>query len=628
MNLITITATGLLAVAAPIAAPWLTQDGESASATTPVASTTDLPALRSAMSPAPVADAESIATMDALVRTNAASGSGMRAALAGTPFAPLAVAPRPIDDEEAARREAEALQARIAELQAQIERLEAAGAARPTLHEAEARDLAIGRDAALAQRRERELQAAANELDVRVARVHSERASIEQRIAEIEQVLASLGSGSRDARAALKAELAALDDERHALEDASAELEAKYHDLLVAMGEGENLDAFFVDADEVAERAEKLRREEAMVLIERAEREAETIRRAAHEDARIFVEVERAQREAERAARRVESERAEVEREMERLHRRLGRAVDTGRGDEVKDLELRIVDLHDAYLELDEELHEIDAEWLELEGDFFAGLGGDGAWRVFGDEDECEDECEDGDEEAFEVYFMPGDGGDAHGLKSWLERLEVGEHEVEALFEKLAERGDGADPFAGLELRRGVEFEAHDSPFDTVPGVRVLRGQQRFPGGDAPAAPDRFPGRTGSGAPNINAGGDVTITNGGGSRDGEIIELLREIRDEVRGLRDDLRSMHDADAPAPRAMGFAYPPEVETGDIHLGYRVDGTHPAPAAPSTPSTGGARPATPSRPALGAFAPSSPSLPSPPPPVTVEGVELRRR
>lgn len=68
--------------------------------------------------------------------------------------------------------------------------------------------------------------------------------------------------------------------------------------------------------------------------------------------------------------------------------------------------------------------------------------------------------------------------------------------------------------------------------------------------------------------------GDVIVNvggGGGGGHDAQIVDLLREIRDEVRGLREDLRHLHGAPMPAapraPRASrsDFGYAPNSSSG---------------------------------------------------------------
>lgn len=618
MNLITITATGLLAFAAPIAAPWLTQDVE-ANATPPELATK----LRASSATPGV-------TPRAELTTRGADLSALRSSFAPAQPQLLATAPPAIDDEDA-RREAAELQQQIAKLQAQIALLEAQSALESASDQVlvqEASNAQI-RDAhdrlVLVERQRKELDNMASELDVRIADVSNQRSDLDVRVLELEKVIANMGEYSGDARRELGAELDALTAERLRLDDESNHLEAQMHDLLVAMGEGGNLENFFVDAQAAAENAERYR-----IL---ADEEAANL---------FFLEVEREQREAERELEEIERERERLERRMGRLHDRQMRAADNGKDEVVSDLADEIMVLHDELLQLSEVEAEMHNAWSKILHELHTEEGAGGLWAVdglFGDE-ECE-ECEDQDD--YRAWISGLHGDEPHELWAWLEGQDGDGNDFEALYEILLEAGaeqPESNPFRGgdavegwLELedhgaRDRFQFEDHfewddehehewphemEWDMDEWHGHfedHEWHGEEHDAGHHWPGDFDAhhvdghgFPG----GGMNINAGGDVNINSGsgGGDRDAEIIELLREIRDEVRGLREDLRSMDGANHQqgGPRSSRY-----------EMGLHSEGRLSAPTAPSPRRLSLAAPPSPSTPSAvgGPFAPTPAALP----------------
>jgi hypothetical protein len=186
--------------------------------------------------------------------------------------------------------------------------------------------------------------------------------------------------------------------------------------------------------------------------------------------------------------------------------------------------------IEEIYEEIDEQ-HEIFEEaldeyeeqaWTEESmsvdsGDFFGALGGLGYVDTQASE-ECETE---------EVAI-----GGAFDT-AWLDESEAG---------LLALDFPAVTTEAGEERQRSFSFRKSFGPED---------GAQAMP-------------RSSNGDVIVNVGG------GGGGHDAQIVDLLREIRDEVRALRADLRSLHGATPPptAPRASrrgDFGYAPNSTTG---------------------------------------------------------------
>jgi len=237
---------------------------------------------------------------------------------------------------------------------------------------------------------------------------------------------------------------------------------------------------------------------------------------ARHADALATLEARRAEHEAAMAAIDAEFANAELSpRRQERLEERR------------EDLQERVEEI---YEEIDEQ-HEIFEEalaeyeeqaWTEENpsvdsGDFFGALGGLGYVDTQPIE-ECETE---------EVAI-----GGAFDT-AWLDESEAG---------VLALDFPGMTTEAGEERKRSFSFRKSFGPED---------GAQAMP---------------------RSSNGDVIVNvGGGGGHDAEIVDLLREIRDEVRGLREDLRNLHGAPMPAapraPRASrsDFGYAPNSSSG---------------------------------------------------------------
>jgi hypothetical protein len=502
MNFITLTASGLAALSVPFAAPWLAQDGQSSDvAARLVHVTTD-----------GTCDVSCETTDGAdrltLLRTSFAPAQEQEVArIAGdlvTESASRIFDARSLpstgitrvvttSDDETDRKEALELQSEIATLQARLATLEAL---QSRVDPAHARGLAA------VETERRDARAAAFEEELRS--VDERRALLDLERRRAGELRAHLAHGAAGRTQDLDARLLQLQSEADLLDAHANALETRdlwsHLDTRKAATE-----------DAVRELLTALQPDAA-----RAQGRLEWF------DARSDDEDERAEemREYEQELAELERESQRIERRAERLEQRLAKAVEKNRVDQAEELEDELAELHEELAELDEERAELDSELAALDGMW--------AWM---------------DSEEFEEHWPDADGG--HDIE-W---FDFDNEDVDVDFRELGERFD-IDLFAGGGSPDGggpqIDFEslfgddAH-SRFEWP----APQGADRAAGG----------GHASGGGHTINAGGDVSI--GGGDRDAEIIQLLREIRDEVRGLRDDLGEIRSAPAGRGRSNGPA-----------------------------------------------------------------------
>lgn len=118
--------------------------------------------------------------------------------------------------------------------------------------------------------------------------------------------------------------------------------------------------------------------------------------------------------------------------------------------------------------------------------------------------------------------------------------FDVSEFDVSEFTEFDVSKIDGTEFVLELPRPDFLRRDEHRDGEDRGAGSRFF-GRLR----DGSSRELQTPANNGAG---IRAGGDVNITNNGAAREEEIVQLLREIRDEVRGLRRDLRSLEESDA--------------------------------------------------------------------------------
>ncbi|QDU83384.1 hypothetical protein Pla163_04830 [Planctomycetes bacterium Pla163] len=578
MNFITLTASGLAALSVPFAAPWLAQDGQSADvAGRLVHVTTDgtcdvsceatdgadrLTLLRTSFAPAQGQDAAQEAP-------DLRIGYRQRLFEESRDFPATAISwetalPARGDDEEAAREEAALLQSEIAVLHARLTSLEALQAQVGPRNRGLAAERSASQSSALLEelRTVDERRALldlerrrAGELRAHVAQGAQERrALLDLERRRDEELRAHLAHGAAGRTHELDARLEQLQSEAAMLENVEAELRMVRNLEMIA-----ELQAHAVNAagggtgtHELDARLVQLQSEAALLEAHANALETRDLwsqldtRKAATEDAvrelltalqpdaaraqgrlewfdaRSDDEEERAEdlREYEQELAELERESQRIEKRAERLEKRLAKAVEKNRVDQAEELEDELAELHEELAELDEERAELDSELAALDGMW--------AWM---------------DSEEFEEHWPDADGG--HDIE-W---FDFDNEDVDVDFRELGERFD-IDLFAGGGSSVGggpqIDFEslfgddAH-SKFEWP----APHGADRAAGG----------GHASGGGHTINAGGDVSI--GGGDRDAEIIQLLREIRDEVRGLRNDLGEIRSAPAGRGRSNGPA-----------------------------------------------------------------------
>lgn len=550
MNLITLTVSGLAALSVPLAAPWLAQDSQSADASGRLVRVTGDAACESTCESTDASDRlTQLRTTFAPAQEQDPSrtttdlvaeySKRLLEASASLPAATITWTNAIEDDQDEARKEALELQDEIATLQSRLASLEALQVRI---------DPAFERSVELANGQMHEAHATALEQERRAN--DQRRGLVDRQQRSAEQLRASLEYGQQARASKLEAHLSNMQADAAALEAHAAALETHSQ---------------WLQSSDRLHRDDKSLRELLIALHpDGTHEESEISWFDAHgDDEDAIAEI---QREFEQELNELDREQDRISKRAERLEKRLAKAAEKNRGEQVEELEDELAELHEELAELDVERAELDSELNALDATW--------AWMESG---EFEKHWPEGADAHDIEWFGVGSG---FGFDSEDEDHDFEYHEQ--------------DPHSKIEWFMGGD--AHDEESQEM-AWGALFGDDEHEYHEWPA-PHHASGATGGGH-TIHAGGDVSI--GGGDRDAEIIQLLREIRDEVRGLRDDLGEIRATPAGRGRSSIGATPTPPSYPSTPFGLSTSSPDaPWPLAartgPSTLPSAAPRPATP--------------------------------